>query len=107
MAPSVGQTAPDGSILEQLGNGGMGAVSKAEDTRLTRSATLKFLPPDLTGDPEARERFIREAHVVPALPSNSIRAVYGFDETPRGRVWSASAEDLPETLELAGRRTSV
>jgi serine/threonine protein kinase len=107
MAPSLGQTAPEGSTLEQLGSGGMGAVSKAEGICLKRPIARTFLPPDLTREPEARARFIRRVHVVPALPFQIIRASNDIDETPRGQVWSAFWEDLFETLGPAGRCASV
>jgi eukaryotic-like serine/threonine-protein kinase len=74
-----GRTIGRYQVQEKLGAGGMGVVYRALDTRLGRIVALKVLPPDLTADPERRNRFVREAKAASALNHANIITIFDID----------------------------
>ncbi|HEX2443934.1 MAG TPA: tetratricopeptide repeat protein [Vicinamibacterales bacterium] len=113
LAPLVGNAATPGSapmpewsgrrvahyvVQEPLGAGGMGVVYTAHDERLGRHVALKFLPPHLSADPEAKSRFIAEARAAAALDHPNVCTIFEIGETEDGQLFLAMPLYEGETL---------
>lgn len=115
--PMIGSTLSRYKIVEKLGEGGMGIVYKAEDTRLKRTVALKLLRKEAIGTEDQRERFVIEAQAAAALDHPSICTVYEIDEdkdrvfitmayiegTPLSEMVGAGPMSLDRTLDIAIR----
>ncbi len=100
MSLESGQTLAHYRIDHKLGQGGMGEVWAATDTRLHRAAAIKALPASVAGDPERLARFKREAQVLAALSHPNIAAIYGLEEIDGA---SYLAMELVEGEDLSAR----
>ncbi len=86
------------SILAELGHGGMGVVYTARDPRLDRQVAIKVLPPDLTRDDSAKQRFLQEAKAASALDHPNICTIHEINETDDGQLYLVMAHYEGETL---------
>ena len=105
----IGTTVSHYKIVERLGEGGMGVVYRAEDTRLKRQVALKFLPPEMTRDNEAKERFVQEAQAASALDHPAICNIHEIDQTEDGQLFICMAiyEGEPVDEKLAAGPVDV
>ena len=95
----IGRTISHYKITDKLGEGGMGVVYKAEDTKLDRTVALKFLAAHLLNDDEAKARFLREAKAAAGLHHPNICPVYEIDEA-EGKTFLSMAFIKGESLEV-------
>src|SRR5437773_12198782 len=79
-ATMIGQTISQYKVLEKLGEGGMGIVYKAHDTKLDRVVALKFLPQYLSADANEKERFYLEARAASALMNPNVAVIFEVNE---------------------------
>lgn len=103
----VGRTISHYRIIDKLGGGGMGVVYKAEDTKLHRTVALKFLPPELTRDDEAKQRFINEAQAASSIDHNNICDIHEIGETSDEQLFICMNYYDGETLKKKIQRGTI
>ena len=94
----IGKTISHYEILSELGRGGMGVVYKARDLDLERTVAIKFLPQHLSGDEEARRRFLHEARAASAHDHANIGVIHEVGRTDDGQTFIVMAYYEGETL---------
>ncbi len=102
MSLTPGATLGPYAIRTQLGAGGMGVVYTARDPRLDRQVAIKVLPPDLTRDETAKQRFLQEAKAASALDHPNICTIYEINETDDGQLYLVMAESEREFRNSSG-----
>jgi formylglycine-generating enzyme required for sulfatase activity/dienelactone hydrolase len=103
----VGRTIGHYRILSHVGRGGMGTVYRAHDTRLDREVALKFLPPHLSAQLDAEERFLAEARAAAALEHPNVCTVYEIGEAGDGQPFIAMASYEGQSLKQRLGRSSL
>ncbi len=95
----IGKTISHYKILEKLGEGSMGEVFLAEDTKLKRKVALKFLPKKFSRDPDAKKRFMSEARSASSLDHNNICVIHDINEADDGQLYISMNYYKGETLQ--------
>ncbi len=90
MSLTPGTTLGPYSVTAKIGEGGMGEVYRARDTKLDRDVALKVLPQAFTDDPDRLARFEREAKVLASLNHPNIGHIYGLEEAEGQKAWSSN-----------------
>ena len=98
MSLQPGTTLGPYQVVSQLGSGGMGVVYQATVPRLKRTVAIKLLPPDLTRDDTAKQRFLQEAQAASALDHPNICTIHEINETDDGQLYLVMAHYEGETL---------
>ena len=102
-AMDIGQTLGPYVVSGRLGEGGMGEVYRARDTKLDRDVAIKVLPAIFTADPERLARFEREARMLAALNHPHIGAIYGLEESDGFRALILELVDGPTLADRLSR----
>jgi serine/threonine protein kinase len=95
----IGRTISHYKVVSKLGEGGMGVVYLAEDTKLDRQVALKFLPPGLAAREDTRKRFVQEAKAASSLDHPNICTIFEINETPEGQMFISMPYYDGETLQ--------
>ena len=100
----IGQMISHYKILEKLGEGGMGIVYRAHDTKLDRAVALKFITTSISPTDEEKKRFVHEARAASALDHSNICTIHEINETPDGQIFIVmpAYEGMPLNKKIEG-----
>ena len=103
--PTGAQVAGKYEIVGRAGAGGMGVVYKARDLKLDRIVALKFLPDDVSSDPQSKSQFMKEARIASMLDHPNIGTIYSVEQSEDGRAFIVMAfyEGMSLASQIAGR----